>query len=504
MFKWRKDKPGKFNTLTSDLWNSMRLDSLGASFRSKTATGTIPKIRNEVTETRNYRVKVCLTWFIIVSIIVGTWVLFIATLCVSIYSLLLPTLKVPEVSENDTFLDTFSGSNSCPYTASQALAKFHIYQTWFQFVSSNQSGLNSTYGALISNTTCVARFVNNNTQCTPECLSFAPGGDEYFIAWRVFVFSGAFISFVVSLLGIATWLKIGGTLWDFPHIIFFYLILSVLVQSVCILSGQILPQPFYCKHLSLFESRTDTTIQCNIQGAIFHYSLMVFLYWYLFAVINLLFIVALPVWGASRFQKHKRWIHLFESILCWVFPLLVLIGTIAAIRRYRISNQPEFCHPNSLFAILTLYTPGVLFCLFNGTAIPVVIGVLLQRHFKLQKMIGHGNVGMDWVAQMAVFTVAFSIEIWLVMLDFTVKEIQEPSYGIYLAQYSKCVTIFGAYGTNCCQPLYRNYYNSALGVSSGLFSSVWGVAGLSALAYKDVRKLWRRILTCNNCCHGYK
>ena len=469
------------------------------SFEMSSAIEAEKKVRAH----KYYKRKLCCTYFVVVVIIVVTWLLFIAPLCVGLYATLISYGIIPEtrdLSLNTTFSRTFS-SSSCPYNITTAFTKFYTYIDWF---NSNQSAINSTYGTMIANTECVSSFINNGTQCSPECLKYAPGGDAYYIAWRVFIFNGSFVTLFVSILGILTWIKIGGKLWLFPHIISFYLICSVLVQSICILSGQIVPQMFYCKHPSLLQSRADSTIICSVQGGIFHYSLMVFLYWYIFAVLNLLYIFSRPLDGALLFNRYRHWIHLFESLFCWGFPVLVLIGTIATLKSYRINNQPEFCHPSTTFVIITLYVPGLLFCLFNVTAIPIVISILLKRYYKTTEMIGRGTIGLDWVAQLAIFTIAFSISIWMVMLNFSVDEFDAPNYDIYLEQYSRCVTIFGTNGTNCCQPVYREYYNNALGIASGFASTVWGLAGLSALANKDVRDLWKKILTCNRCCHGYK
>ena len=487
------------NKVSEDIINSGTVEKL-VSFEVSTAI----EDKKRDNAHRFYKRKLCLTYFVAVCIILVTWLLFIVPLCVGVYATLISYGIIPEtrdLSFNTTFFRTFS-SNSCPYNVTTAFTKFYTYVDWF---NSNQSDArNSTYGTMIAHTECVANFVNNGTQCSPECLRFAPGGSEYYIAWRVFIFSGSFVTLIVSILGILTWIKIGGKLWTFPNIISFYLILSVLVQSICILSGQLVPQRFYCKHPSLLQSREDSTIMCSVQGAIYHYSLMVFIYWYLFAVLNLLYIFSRPLDGAILFHKYRHWIHLFESLFCWGFPVLVLIGTVAILRSYKINNQPEFCHPSTIFVIITLYIPGLLFCLFNVTAIPIVICRLLKRYYKSTELIGRGTIGLDWVVQLVIFTIAFSISIWMVMLNFSVDEFEAPNYDVYLEQYSRCVTIFGTNGTNCCAPVYREYYNNALGIASGFASTVWGLAGLSALANRDVRELWKKILTCNRCCHGDK
>ena len=455
---------------------------------------------------RLYKRKLCFTICVVVCVIVVTWLLFIAPLCLGVYAILTSYGVIPDtrdLSTNTTLSRTFSNADSCPYNMTTAFAKYKVYTDWFNSIQSNSS-LNTTYAIMIANTSCVDRFVNNNTQCSPECLKFAPGGDAYLIGWRVFIFTGSLVTLVVSVLGILTWIKIGGKLWSFPHIISFYLICLVLVHSVCILSGQIVPQRFYCKHASLLESRDDVTIQCNIQGGVYHYSIMVFLYWYLSAVVNLLYIVSSPINGAAKFQRYRHWIHLFESLFCWGVPLLVLIGTVVVLRGYRISNQPEFCHPNTTFVLITLYIPGLIFCLFNFTAVPIVISTLLQRRYKVHKMIGRGTDSLELVVQMTIFTIAFSFSIWMVMLSFSVNEFEASNYETYLEQYSRCVTIFGTKGDECCVPVYREYYYNGLGIASGFASTIWGLAGMSALANKDVRKLWKLILSCNNCCHGDK
>ena len=462
----------------------------------------------EVAANYNYKLKLFLTYLIIVCIVLATWILFIVSIGVGLYAVLISSFQVQyfnrDLSENSTFLQTFSSSDSCPFNASEALASFHNYSSWLILAYSNQShrALSSTYGAMVKNTTCISRFINNGTQCTPECIAYFPGGDDYFIGWRVLTTSGAFISLVVSLLGIVTWIKLGGILWDFPHIIYFYLIINVLTQSLCILSGQILPQRFYCKHDSLFASRIDTSIPCNVQGAIFHYSVMAFIYWYLFAVINLTYITTLRVSGMGKFDKNKHRIHLFESIFCWLFPLLVHVVTIALTKRYKFNNHPDYCYPKDEFVLITLYLPSVIICIFNGTAIPIVTGIMLKRHFQITKLIGQSMNRLDWMVQMGVFTVAFSFSIWMVMLFFTMTRLQEPSYNAYLEQYSRCITTFGSYGASCCKPVYREFYSSGIAIVSEFFASVWGIAGLSALANRDVRVLWKKILTCNKCCHG--
>ena len=275
--------------------------------------------KKKLVANRLYKQKVCFTVFVVVCVIVVTWLLFIAPLCVGVYATLISYGIIPEtrdLSDNTTFSRTFASSDLCPYNITTAFAKYKVYTDWFNSIQSNFS-FNTTYGVMIANTSCVDRFVNNNTQCSPECLKFAPDGDGYLIAWRVFIFTGSFVTLIVSILGILTWIKIGGKLWSFPHIISFYLICLVFIHSVCIISGQIVPQWFYCKHASLLESRDDVTLQCNIQGAIYQYSIMVFLYWYLFAVVNLLYIVSSPIDGAAKFQKYRH---------CPFLRIVVLLG----------------------------------------------------------------------------------------------------------------------------------------------------------------------------------
>ena len=504
----------KFFTLSEDLFENEQVQTELPEKEEKDNKKILKELKKSKSEVeakileqrkshKRYKFKLYLTCIVIASIIIATWVSFIVPLCLCVYAVLLSTYKIipynVDLSDNTTFLNTFSNVDSCPYNETEAFASLHSYSSWLQSTYSNQSEspLNSSYGIMIKNTTCVSNFVNNGTQCTPECFAYTPAGGTYFITWRVFIFIGAFVSFAVCLLGIATWVKLGGKLWSFPQIIFFYIICMVLIQSACILSGQIVPQRFYCKHRGLIESRADPTIFCQIQGGLFHYSAMAFMNWYLFAVMNLLYIVILPFSGAAHFQAYKRRIHLFESVFCWTFPLLFLIGTITLTKGYTFVNLAEFCYPSDLFTTITLFLPSVILCLFNVTAIGIVVGILLKRHYLLTKLIGRRMVSLVWVVQLAVLTVAFTLSVWLVLFQYTLYKLKQPAYNAYLDQYSRCVTIFGRHEFECCRREYRNHGNHpVLSVTSGFFTCVWGVAGISIGLTGTVKELWRKAITC--------
>ena len=110
--------------------------------------------KKKLVANRLYKQKVCFTVFVVVCVIVVTWLLFIAPLCVGVYATLISYGIIPEtrdLSDNTTFSRTFASSDLCPYNlCHHCFREIKVYTDWFNSIQSNFS-FNTTYGVMIAN-----------------------------------------------------------------------------------------------------------------------------------------------------------------------------------------------------------------------------------------------------------------------------------------------------------------------------------------------------------------
>ena len=345
------------------------------------------------------------------------------------------------------------------------------------------------------NGVCPTAYVFNGTSCTPQCIRWNPGGDVYFWIYRVTTILGAAIQIATCGVFVIAWIQGRKSVWRFPSVTSFYLMITILLQSLAVFSGAIIPERFYCSSDELVKSRETSTIACKIQGAVFHYGIFSFMLWYLSAFVNLTLLVAIPL-NVDRILKHKNKIHVLELAICFLFPIpIVLLSYFGDSdgQGYRILNVPEFCLPQDEFIFVTIYFPGILFCVILGTLAMIILYKLFTQQFLSSA--GQGlkrTIITDLAFQVILFLVSFGILIWIIMVDFVVYENLKLPYKGFLEEYLRCLT--DSLGDEaCCRDVYRDYYSSWLSTLSGFCSTVWAAPALLGLAGRLIQQ------KCCNC-----
>ena len=426
---------------------------------------------------RTHRLWVFRIIFLIIVIFI--WVLYIGPLLGGIQGILVGTLKVLKPS-----VDYYNRNNT------QHIVYNSMCNITVDSISYQSYNPNSTF-----NRTCPAAYVFNGTLCTPRCIQWNPGGDVYFWIYRVTTLAGPIIQIGTCGVFIAAWIQAGKSVWRFPSVTSFYLMITILIQSLAVLSGAIVPERFYCTSDELAKSRESSTIPCKVQGAVFHYGIFAFMLWYLSAFVNLTLLVAIPL-NVNKILKHKNKIHLLEFAICFLFPIpIVLLSYFGDSdnQGYKINNVPEVCFPQDEFIFATIYLPGILFCVILGSLAMLILYKLFTQQFLSSA--GQGlrrTIITDLAFQVILFLVSFGILIWIIMIDYVVYENLKLPYKGFLDEYLRCLT--DAFGDeSCCRDVYRDYYVSWLSTLSGFFTTVWAAPALLGLAGRIIKQ------KCCNC-----
>ena len=410
-------------------------------------------------------------------IVVFIWILYIGPLLGGIEGILVGTLEVLDPS-----VDYYNRNNTRHLVYNN---KCNITVSPVSYLPNNSD--NSTF-----NGTCPTAYIFNGTSCTPQCIRWNPGGDVYFWIYRVTTIIGASIQLCTCGVFLVAWIQAGKSVWRFPSITSFYLMITILIQSLAVFSGAIIPEKFYCSSDELAKSRESSTIACKIQGAVFHYGIFSFMLWYLSAFVNLTLLVAIPL-NVDKILKHKNKIHVLELVINFLFPVLIVLLSYFGDsdgQGYRILNVPEFCLPQDAFIFVTIYFPGILFCVILGTLTMIILYKLFTQQFLSSA--GQGlkrTIITDLAFQVILFLVSFGILIWIIMVDFVVYENLKLPYKGFLEEYLRCLT--DSLGDeSCCRDVYRDYYASWLSTLSGFCSTVWAAPALLGLAGRIIKQKW--------------
>ena len=434
--------------------------------------------------------KLYFGFFIAGIVLVVLWVGYLVTAAFFAYG----QIERPEITHEEAFNATYQQTEQNCSDRSTSYILFREFVSALERSNYTQSSVNVT--------DCPTDFITNTTHCTPECLEFTPGGRGQWWAFRITTIFGSSFTLVATVIGMFSW--VNKELWKFPKVVNFYMMISVFLQAVAILSGALVPKPFYCKHTDIFESREDSTIYCLVQGGLMHYALLAFLIWYIFSISNLSVIVLSPLKGATWFFKYIKVIHITQLVVGWGLPFVVVLlnfavsGAIGQIyTTYAIGNAPEFCLPGiNIVEIVTLYILGFIFSLFNGTMIVIIVCKMLHLKYRQSRITTSTIVSTEWVFQLSIFTIVFSLSIWVVLMDASVYEYFLYKYRVYLDIYISCISIFPE---SCCEAVYQSVYVPWLSTLGGFSTCVWGIGGLAAVTNKEVRQFWKKVLTCKYC-----
>ncbi|KAI6649187.1 hypothetical protein LOD99_11556 [Oopsacas minuta] len=341
------------------------------------------------------------------------------------------------------------------------------------------------------NLTCEFPYTNNGSLCVPICGTWHPGGHVYHIVTRVVSCVASTISLIFSILGIITWLIIGKKLFAFPQVIPFYLFVCAGIQAICILIGQIHYVKFYCSHEDLISSRIEPTIQCYIQGAVYHYVSFIFVFWYLFYVAAVLLILMFPF--TFRVTEGANWKpHLVLFIVAVGLPLLIL-GIFWAIdsKRYEIVNHPLVCLPTPTGIVAMFIVPLTLILGLSLTSVILIINQLVINQLRLRnhKTSNMNNKQNQFIFRTLAVIVCFTVICLYLIVEFGVRVSFSKPFISYVELYWACITRYGT-NTSCCEDNYTQFYHPELTVLNDFFFSIWGVVALSTLAVKEARIFW--------------
>ena len=476
----KNENKNHFNTKVEEVYRARGLSSATQKYLET-------RQQNEKSLRMKSQIKLTCGFMLAITVLVVLWVGYLSTAAFLIFGLIESPKKSQDLAFNETYQETEFNCSAI----GDAYKKYSIYVR--ALIASNYTF--SPYNV----TECADEFVSNETHCSPECLEFTPGGRSMWWAFRVTTILGSGFTLIATLFGMLSW--VNKELWKFPKIVNFYMMITVLIQALAILSGAIVPKEFYCSSENIDLARKHSTVLCIIQGAVMHYTILSFLLWYVFGISNLSIIVFSPLKGARWFFKYLQSIHIVESIIAWGLPLLVVVLNYAASFAlgkqsfvYAIENVPEFCLPGIMeIQILSLHVLGFMFCLFNGTMIILIVVIMIKLKYKQQILSRTTIVNTEWVFQLSIFTLVFSLSIWIVLLDASVYLYYENKYRTHLDVYTYCIALFPS---RCCQTTYRDFYQPWLSILSGFSTSVWGIGGLVAVTNKEVRHFWKRVLTC--------
>ena len=469
-----------FTTVKEDMYRTRGLSN---------ATQNYLETREKGEKAVRMKSQVKLSCGITLSIVVllVLWVGYLSTAAFLVYGIIDGPKKSQDLAFNETYIQNVLTCGSIG----------DAYKKYKSYISALETN-NYTYSPY-NVTQCADEFVSNGTHCSPECLEFTPGGRSMWWAFRVVTIFGSSFSLIATILGMLSW--INKELWKFPKVVNFYMMITILLQALAILSGALVPKQYYCSSENIYKARKESTVPCLIQGAVIHYAILSFLLWYVFSITNLSIIVLSPLKGARWFFKYVKGIHAVESVIAWGLPLLVVIinvGVSFVLGKqsfvYGIENVPEFCLPGIMeIQILSLHVLGFVFCLFNGTMIILIVVIMIKLKYKQQILSRSTIVNTEWVFQLSIFTFVFSLSIWIVLLDASIYLYYENTYRTHLDVYTYCIALFPS---RCCQTSYRYFYQPWLSILSGFSTCVWGIGGLAAVTNKEVRHFWKKVLTC--------
>ncbi|KAI6661642.1 hypothetical protein LOD99_13515 [Oopsacas minuta] len=266
--------------------------------------------------------------------------------------------------------------------------------------------------------------------------------------------------------------------------------------------GSVDRRKFFCSNDNLLTSQDNPTIQCQIQGPIYHYFILSFLGWYMCDIFNIIFVLLYPMKSVKFFANSVK-IHILQSIICWGLPALIIAIVLAATRRYTHLSFPILCFPNEYGLAFTFYIPGVVYSLTTGTGLILLGLTLYKRQKKMANSTSTTNVYQSLLKQMTIYSIALSVLIFIILVQFTYSSINYKITEAYQAAYNWCITAFYE-NPNCCFPSYEAYYAPFLTLLNEATFCCWGIVALSIVWVREAREVWINILTCSVCRNKYK
>ena len=226
----------------------------------------------------------------------------------------------------------------------------------------------------------------------------------------------------------------------------------------------------------------------NILGAIFHFFILTFLFWYICDVFNILYVMLFPL-KANSFFKHQTKIHVTQSIISWGIPF-ILVVLIGATQGYEIESAPIFCLPSRYVTVFTFFFPGVIFSLLTQTAFTILGTILYRRHVKVT-LLNSNDEYLERLRQIVLFSTSFSLLTVFILVNYACLALGFRQVEEYLTDYLHCITVFDQ-NTACCKQTYIEYYYPFTGFLSDSAFCAWAVIGVIAVGVKEAKNIWKQ------------
>ena len=205
---------------------------------------------------------------------------------------------------------------------------------------------------------------------------------------------------------------------------------------------------------------------------------------------------------AIRFLKHSIKIHIVQSLVSWGLPILTIGTVLGATSKYKHYTFPILCFPDELSLLFSFYIPGVMFSLLSGTGLILLGLILYKRHKKIGES-STTNVYQTLLRQLIVYSIALSVLIFILLIQFTITSYNFKLTEVYETAYNWCITAFYT-SPQCCFQAYTAYYTPFWNLLNEATFCCWGVVALSVVWVKDARMVWLKVLTCAPCRQMYQ
>ena len=239
------------------------------------------------------------------------------------------------------------------------------------------------------------------------------------------------------------------------------------------------------------------TVFYFILGPVYHYFVLAFCCWYICDVFNIVYVLLFP-FKSGKFFAHSVKIHIIQSIISWGTPALVIAIVLAATSRYIHYSLPILCFPNEYGLLFTFYIPGTAFSITTGTGLILLGLTLYKRHKKMGTSSSTTNIYLSLLRQMSIYSIALSILIFIILIEFLLQSINYKITEAYVTVYNWCITAFHE-TPQCCFRAYTTYESPFMTLLFESTFCLWGMAAVSIVWVKEAKGVWVNILTCSPC-----
>ncbi|XP_062508617.1 uncharacterized protein LOC134184860 isoform X2 [Corticium candelabrum] len=139
------------------------------------------------------------------------------------------------------------------------------------------------------------------------------------------LFLEAIVHFLIGVAVVITWIKLRHTLWQFPHIMSFYMMVNTFLFGLTDVAEIISSESdVHCTHQDLLESVKNPSSYCIIISMVFQYTILSFTCWWICSAINLWQIIRRPSQARFFSNRAKVKVHIIESLISWLLPAVLV------------------------------------------------------------------------------------------------------------------------------------------------------------------------------------